>query len=182
MLEIRSTTEADLHDVLLVEEAAFGEGQGPEIATLVNDLLHDNSAKPLLSLIAVERERPLGHILFTRAHITGATRLVSSVILAPLAVVPDTQSQGIGGRLIRQGLERLSKSGVELVFVLGYPEYYSRHGFTAATRLGFAAPYPIRPEQDDAWMVQALTQGVIGSVSGKIRCADALDKPEYWVE
>ena len=64
-------------------------------------------------------------------------------ILAPLAVVPDAQGQGIGGALIEHGLSLLQRSGVGLVFVLGHPGYYPRHGFEPAGRLGFDAPFPI---------------------------------------
>jgi putative acetyltransferase len=96
--------------------------------------------------------------------------------------VPDAQKQGIGGKLIRQGLELLSVSRVDLVFVLGHPEYYPRFGFTPAGRLGFEAPYPIPDKHANAWMVQALRPGVIDTASGKVICADALNKPEYWRE
>lgn len=104
------------------------------------------------------------------------------MILAPLAVIPDFQKLGIGGKLIETGLEILSKSGTDLVFVLGYPEYYTRFGFKPATCLGFEAPYPIPAKHADAWMVQSLSQDVIGSVSGKVVCANTLNKPEYWRE
>jgi putative acetyltransferase len=97
-------------------------------------------------------------------------------------VIPEAQSQGIGSHLIKEGLRRLSASGVELVFVLGDPAYYSRSGFQPASVLGFEAPFPIAEEIADAWMVQELRPGVIGSVTGKVFCADALNKPEYWRE
>jgi putative acetyltransferase len=76
----------------------------------------------------------------------------------------------------------LSESGVDLVFVLGYPEYYLRHGFKTAGILSFDAPYPIPEEHADAWMVQELRSGVIGSVSGKVQCSDVLNQPEHWHE
>jgi putative acetyltransferase len=83
---------------------------------------------------------------------------------------------------IEKGLRHLTKTGVDLVFVLGHPEYYPRYGFKPAGHLGFEAPYPIPDEHADAWMVQALRPGVIGSVSGKVRCADELNMPEHWRE
>ncbi len=180
-MHIREASNSDLEDVLLVERLAFGEEQEAE---LVKHLVSDRSAYPILSLLAFKDERPVGHILFTKAHLRNNqnTLSVSIAILAPLAVVPDAQNQGIGGKLIKTGLELLSKSGVALVFVLGYPEYYSRHGFKPAGRLGFDAPYPIADKNADAWMVQALRPGAIGSISGEVICADTLNKPEYWRE
>ena len=180
-MQIRPTKESDLHDVLLVEKAAFGTEEGQEIADLVNDLLGDPSAMPILSLIAIKDNQVIGHILFTKA-IIDSNHSISAVILAPLAVIPAAQSQGVGGQLINEGLKCLSESGVDLVFVLGHPEYYPRHGFKPASILGFNAPYPIQQEHADAWMVKELRSGVIGSVSGKVQCSDVLNQPEHWRE
>ncbi len=177
MLEIRNSSESDLRDVLSVESQAFG---GDEESELVNELLCDSSAMPLLSLIALNDERAIGHILFTRARLIDTDDSISAVILAPLAVIPKKQGKGVGGQLIREGLRLLSDSGVELVFVLGHPEYYPRHEFRPASALGFDAPYPIPKEYADAWMVQALRPGVLDRVRGKVACADALDRPELW--
>lgn len=178
-MEIREALESDLNDILSVERAAFGQD---EEAELVRDLLDDPTARPVLSLLAFKDERPVGHILFTAAHLTRSQNTTAIAILAPLAVVPDAQKQGIGSQLIKTGLQRLSQSGIDLVFVLGYPEYYSKHGFTPAGYLGFNAPHPIPDEHADAWMVQALRPGIIGSVCGQVTCSDILNKPEYWRE
>jgi len=119
--------------------------------------------------------------MFTKACLEPRAPLSLS-ILAPLAVVPDSQGQGIGGKLIEYGLKVLSDLGVDLVFVLGHPEYYLRHGFEPAGKLGFAAPYRIAEKNADAWMVQALNPEAIPAFSGKVVCAKKLDKPEYWRE
>lgn len=178
-MDIRETTASDLDDVLSVERAAFGRDG---VVRLAQDLLVDPSAEPVVSLLAIQDDRAVGHILFTAARLADEHDAVSVAILAPLAVVPDAQKQGVGGKLIGRGLQMLSESGVDLVFVLGHPEYYPRHGFEPAGRLGFEAPYPIPEEHAGAWMVQALRPGVIGSVSGKVCCSDALDRPEHWRE
>lgn len=174
---IREATASDLDDVLSVERAAFGHDTE---ADLVRELLDDLSAQPVLSLLAFDDDRAVGHILFTAGRLTETQDTASIAFLAPLAVVPDSQKQGVGGRLIEEGLQHLSKSGVDLVFVAGHPAYYPRHGFEPAGRLGFETPHPIRDEHADAWMVHALRPGLIGSVRGKCVCADALNKPEYW--
>ncbi|MBT8420316.1 MAG: N-acetyltransferase [Gammaproteobacteria bacterium] len=172
---IRTALASDIDDVLSVERAAFGSDAE---ANLVHDLLGDASAKPAVSLLAFEEDRAIGHILFTKAYLEP----LSIYILAPLAVVPDRQKQGVGGKLIKHGLRILSESGVELVFVLGHPGYYPRHGFKPVGVLGFDAPYPIPEKDADAWMIQALRQGIVGTFRGKVMCAEALKKPEYWRE
>lgn len=188
---IHQTTNAETPAICDLIKAAFGGEQGSEVAQLTRDLLADPSAHPLLSLVATAQrteigDPPLGHILFTHAkiHTSGAPSdpIPSAAILAPLAVRPDVQSQGIGGRLIAEGLARLTTAGVDLVFVLGHPGYYSKHGFVPAGNLGLDAPYPIPPEHADAWMVQALRPELLGRVQGQVACAEALDDPRHWRE
>ncbi len=169
----------DLEDVLLVERAAFGQDDEAE---LVRNLLMDTSAEPHLSLLARDGEQPVGHILFTAARLLGASRPAPVTILAPLAVVPDAQGRGVGGRLIEEGLRILTESGVGLVFTAGHPDYYPRHGFVPAGSQGFVPPYPIPPEHEEAWMVRELVPGLIDSLHGRVVCADGLDRPEYWRE
>jgi len=178
-LQIRKSVESDLEAILKVERDAFGE---EDEAILVRDLLNDPSAEPSVSLLAFDGDRAVGHILFTKLYIEPDTSHALS-ILAPLAVIPDYQNKGVGGQLIKAGLRHLAEAGVDLVFVLGHPGYYPRHGFlNDAGKLGFEAPYPIPEKDADAWMVQELRAGVIGSFSGKTRCADAMMRPEYWRE
>ena len=175
---IREAKNAELSDVLYVEGQAFGNEKE---AALVRALLNDHTAKPTLSLMAFVDNKAVGHILFSKLRIFGSDR-DDIRLLAPLAVIPDYQKQGVGGALISEGLTYLKRDGVSLVFVLGHPGYYPRHGFTPAGRFGFAAPYPIPEKDAGAWMVQELKVGVLGSIGGNVVCAEALDRPEYWRE
>ncbi len=176
---IQNATDSDLKDVLRIETEAFGHEKE---ANLVNSLLNDDSAKPLLSLLAMDDDIAVGHILFTKVRITGFEDALSSMILAPLAISPNAQGKGVGGQLVNGGLKHLSESKVDLVFVLGHPGYYPRFGFKPAGSQGFEAPYPIPSKNASAWMVQELVPGTIEKFSGKIVCADALDEPEHWRE
>ncbi|MGB3514164.1 MAG: N-acetyltransferase [Microcoleaceae cyanobacterium] len=182
---IRKALDSDLDDVLSVERAAF---DSDECAEIVQMLLGDDSAKPIVSLLAFQENRAVGHIMFSRASLEPnkdsleSNNPLSISILGPLAVVPDAQKQGIGSKLIESGLEILSKSGVDLVFVLGHSTYYPRFGFKPASNLGFEPSYPIPEKNTDAWMVQELCPGVIGNFRGKLICADSLDDPKYWRE
>ena len=181
-MTIRQAECTDNAAVTEVIHAAFGAEQGAEVAALVADLLADPSARPVLSLVAAEDEGVVGHILFTAVRRAGSDADVACAILAPLAVLPDRQGQGIGGQLIREGLRQLAAAGVGLVFVLGHPGYYPRFGFSPAGASGFEAPYPIPADHAGAWMVQELRPGLIGRARGRVVCADALDRPEHWRE
>lgn len=203
-IQIREAKKSDFDDVMKIEKEAFGQ---EDEAELVSQLLEDKSAEPVISLLAFKDDEAAGHILFTRATFeanehspsgsqsttpliapTTAPSTAPSIppsiyILAPLAVKPEYQRQGIGGMLINAGLKKLKEIGVEMVFVLGHMDYYPRYGFIPdAGSLGFATPYPIPDEHADAWMVQALTSEGLSKVTGKMVCADALNKPEYWIE
>lgn len=177
--EARATDAPAIRDVIM---AAFGKEQGPEVAELVAGLGQDLTAQPVVSLVAAAGARVAGHVLFSRTRLGPGPQPVLSAILATLAVHPDHQGQGIGGRLVRRGLDRLRAMGVGLVFVLGHPGYYPRHGFVPAGMRGVEAPYPIPPEHAGAWMVLELRAGIIGSVAGRVECADALRDPRHWRE
>ncbi len=177
-LKIYTSGDADVQDILDVLLDAFGED---EVPLLVDALLHDDTAKPAVSLIASIEGRAVGYILFTRAVLRPQTdqRLA---ILAPLAVIPAFQNLGVGGKLISAGVDILVQNDVSLAFVLGYPDYYTRYDFEPARGFGLYAPYPIAEKNSDAWMVRELQSGVIGSLSGTVHCAETMDHPQYWLE
>ncbi len=179
---IRESYESDGAAISDLAIAAFGESEGPVISALIEDLGADSTAEPMLSLVATIDNSVVGHILFTNAVIRQSSGSVAAAILAPLAVHPEVQNQGIGGQLIQEGIVRLKAARVDLVFVLGYPAYYTRYGFMPAAVLGYQAPYPIPKEHSDAWMVQALRPETAGTVEARVECANALDKQEYWQE
>lgn len=181
-VRIRACADGELADVLQVQNLAFGPEQGAEIATLVSDILQDPSAAPVLSLVALRDNQIVGHVLFSFARLDVPEQAPTAMIMAPLAVVPDAQNRGIGSDLIRGGLARLDEAGVGLVFVLGHPAYYQRHGFEPAGRRGLQAPHPIPAEHADAWMVLTLREDLLGRSSGKVLCCDALNQARYWRE
>ncbi|MGI9316990.1 MAG: GNAT family N-acetyltransferase [bacterium] len=181
-MKIRGSTESDRSAIDGIHMSAFGQPEGQEIVDLVNGLMEDETAKPLLSLVAEKDGKLVGHILFTTARLQPENEKTLVRILAPLAVSTQDQGKGIGGVLIKEGLKQLTESGVDLVFVLGHPHYYPRFGFQTAGLLGFEAPYKIPSEQADAWMVQELKAGSLAGNEGRIQCAKILDQPQLWQE
>ena len=177
-LIISPTADTDLSEALVVVKSAFGDD---EVVTLVSDLWYDPSAHPSVSLVARYCQRAIGYVLFTPA-ILKPQAATTAAILAPLAVIPEFQNRGIGGQLIDAGITLLTEQEVALTFVLGYPEYYTRHGFQPAGRLGLQAPYPIPDKDSDAWMVRELQPEAAAAVQATVRCARSMDQPEYWRE
>ena len=178
-MQIRSAGPEDRAAALAVEAAAFST---PAEAELVAALLEDPSAVPVVSLLAEVDGVAVGHILFTGATVTGDGAAPSASILAPLAVIPEAQGQGVGRALIEAGIEALGARDVSLVFVLGHIGYYPRAGFRPALPFGLDPPYGIDTAVSDAWMVREIRPGVLGFVRGTVRCADALMLPEFWRE
>jgi putative acetyltransferase len=177
-ITIRETTAADFNDIMTIHEQAFGYHKE---ARLTADLLADPTAGPVVSLIAFAGDEPIGHVIFTRAYLDGRQHSPMMHILAPLAVKPEYQGQGVGGMLIRAGIEKLREVGSHLAFVLGHLEYYPRHGFIPnAEALGYPAPYPILEEFKDYWMVQQVSPEGFDVGKGNIACCEAMDKPEHW--
>ena len=171
---IRIAQEKDIDAILDIHRLAFDQEDEAELVTC---LIGDQSAHPILSIVYEIDGVIVGNALFTKTYVDGA----SAYLLAPLAVHPDYQFKGIGRKLIAAGLEELNTQNVDLVFVLGDPQYYPRSGFqTDAARLGFPPPHPLKPEWADAWMVQELCFGVIGRIKGNVKVADAISPIEYW--
>ena len=151
---VRPARADETDAVLRVERAAFG---GDVEAALVTDLLEDPTALPVTSLVAEVDGETVGHVLFTGAS-PGEGNIATAVLLAPLAVHPSHQRQGIGTALVRGGLERLTADGIDCVLVLGDPAYYGRFGFVPAARYRIRPPYPLPSEHADAWMALRLSQ------------------------
>lgn len=165
-LKIRISNKKEQAKIENIHKAEFGKTEGAEkaqgIVNLVHDLFDDETAMPIHSFVALENEKLIGHVLFTKVTITDCPVDVEAQILAPLAVLPDCQSTGVGGRLIEKGLRQLKEAGIDLVFVLGHIDYYPRSGFiNDAKSLGFEAPYYIPEEFAGAWMVIELLQGLL---------------------
>jgi putative acetyltransferase len=161
---IRPEGPEDAAQVRTVNERAFGQ---PAEADLVDTLRQAGAVS--LSLVA-EDDGVVGHILFTPVVIEHTGRRVVGMGLAPMAVVPGRQRQGIGSALVRHGLDVLRARGCPFVIVVGHPEYYPRFGFERASRHGIESQWEGIP--DAAFMVLILDGRVMEGVSGTAKYSD----------
>jgi putative acetyltransferase len=120
-----------------------------------------------LSLVAVNDGAVVGHIFFTPAVIETKERSVAGMGLAPLAVLPEFQRQGIGSKLIQAGMEHMRQAHYPFVIVLGHPTYYPRFGFERASQHGIACEYPNVP--DEAFMILILDEAALEGLTGIAR-------------
>jgi putative acetyltransferase len=116
-----------------------------------------------IELVAFEGARIVGHILFSALDVAIDNRAVKALALAPMAVHPSHQRQGIGSALVRAGLEQAHADGWDAVIVLGHPRYYPRFGFTVAQTRHLEAPY-----SGDAFMALALRPGALDGHRGRV--------------
>ena len=131
----RSDDAAAIRSILI---AAFA---GSAEADLVERLRRDGD---LVLALAADDGEVRGYVAFPRLRVEHADGARDVVGLAPVAVAPDRQRRGIGSALIREGHRRLVARGESLIFVLGYPAYYTRFGYSLAA----AAPFAFRPMRD----------------------------------
>lgn len=157
MVEIREEKREDLGAVRRVNADAFGQ---PDEAALVDKLRE--RCDDYLSLVAVDGDEVVGHILFTPATIGEA----QGMGLAPMAVAPARQRHGIGSKLVRAGLVELAERRCPFVIVLGHPEYYPRFGFERASAHGIRCEWDV---PDEAFMILVIDEAAMAGVSGLAR-------------
>ncbi len=159
-MRIRAEREEDQSTIYAVNASAF---ETKTEADLVDNLRA--RASPIVSLVAEDQGAVVGHILFSPVTVIGDAA-PESMGLAPMAVAPGRQRQGIGTALVRSGLERCRDLGIRAVFVLGHPDYYPRFGFAPSVRFGLRSEYEV-PEE--VFMALELEPGSLDSASGAVR-------------
>lgn len=157
--EIRAEAPADAPGVREVNAAAFGR----DVEGRIVDALREQGAL-IASLVAIERERVVGHIAFSGATLAGS----EIAALGPMAVEPSRQRDGIGSALVRAGLDACRRLGHDVVVVLGHPAFYPRFGFVPARPLGVTCEYPV---PDEVFMVAELSPGALRGRRGVARYA-----------
>ncbi|QDU40913.1 hypothetical protein Mal4_52760 [Maioricimonas rarisocia] len=161
-LSIRPETSQDQAGVRRVNEAAF---EGTAEADLV-EALHEGD-HVATSLVAEVDGNVVGHILFSHLTIVTDHRRLPALSLAPMAVLPAHQKQGIGSRLVSEGLAACRDAGHQIVTVLGHPTYYPRFGFSPGLAAPLSSPFGV----GEAWMAIELTPGALEGVSGSVEFA-----------
>jgi len=158
-MRIRQEIPEDIRDIYVLNEQAFGAYEEANIVDKLRD-----TCEGLLSLVAIEMGKIVGHILFSPATIEGIHGTVEGMGLAPMAVLPKIQRQGIGTHLVKRGIEYLRKTKCPFIIVLGHPEYYPRFGFEIASQYGIKSQWEGVP--DEAFMILWLDKSMMNHVSG----------------
>jgi len=156
---IRREKKEDFNSIYEVNKQAFKQKDESE---LIERIRAGNNFIPELSLVAEENGRIIGYILLSKIKILGRKEY-ESLALAPMAVLPKFQKQGIGGKLIKEGLKKARKLGFNSVIVLGHQEYYPRFGFEKASKWNIKCPFEA---PDEAFMAIELKVEALADESG----------------
>jgi putative acetyltransferase len=155
LIEIREESRADFAAIRELNDSAFGQGQEGRIieALRLSDAV-------LLSLVATLDGNVVAHILYSPASIEGE---VTGAALGPMAVKPQHQRCGFGGKLVAEGSRRLKDAGCPFIILIGHSDYYPRFGFRPASTHGIKCEWDV---PDEAFMLLILDEAKMRGVSG----------------
>jgi putative acetyltransferase len=176
-LKIRLAQETDLDSILRVIETAFSDEENKVIMNLVQELSRETTSPSIKSLVAEVNNQVIGYVSYSPIFLKSNTS-ISGYILAPLAVSPEHQKQGVGSNLIESGINMLVKDKVDVLMVYGDPAYYKRFGFREDIGRSFIPPY--RLEYPNGWLGMILNNIAVANAPLKLGCVASLSKTELW--
>lgn len=162
---IRPFRDGDLAAVAAVNRGAFGRANEAQLVAALH-----TADRIAFELVAERDERVVAHILFSPVSVEHGDD-GRALGLAPLAVMPDYQRQGIGTALAQAALDTLAKGPYRAVVVLGDPAWYRRFGFGTASLAGLHDTWAT----GDDFMALALRPGGLAGYRGRVRYAPEFD-------
>lgn len=169
---VRPETSKDHAAVDRLLSMAFGQQAEAQLVAGLREV------QGAASLVAEQSGSLVGHIMFSPVRLlkdSGAEHSVQVSGLAPMAVLPSHQRQGVGSTLIQEGLNHCRSRGDVACVLLGHPDYYPRFGFVPArSTFGIRSTYDV---PDSAFMALELVDDALKGKRGTIhyhRCFDSL--------
>ncbi|HAO06410.1 MAG TPA: N-acetyltransferase [Chryseobacterium sp.] len=165
MILIRKEQATDYDAIQYVNDQAFNQPQEGNVIRKIRETGAD-----ILSLVAEMNNEIIGHIFFSEAALANHPEVKNGMGLAPMAVLPQYQQQGIGKMLIKKGIELLKERDIPYVIVLGHETYYPKFGFEKASKYGLISQWDEVP--DEAFMIMILDKNLISKISGIAKYRD----------
>lgn len=172
-MSIREATAHDIAAIRKVYDSAFPAEECDTVGQLACALLTEEASLKVLSLVAKQEAKIVGHVTFSPIFEAASDQYIG-YILAPLAVSSNHQGCGIGTKLVEHGIRQLTEDGASIFLVYGDPKYYGRFGFQNEGAERFIPPYKL--QYPFGWQVLNLND----TAPVKIRCVEALCRPELW--
>lgn len=155
--------------------ASEGEAEGQMVSDLVGDLMRRSDEEEVVCFSVREGESLLAAVLFTKLIYSDQ---VVGLLLSPMAVTPDKQGQGMGQKLIKHAIKKLSGGSESFVVTYGDPNFYSKVGFKPLQEARLPAPYPL--SMPHGWLALSLTGSDLPHAQNRPTCASAFRNPEIW--
>jgi len=167
--------EKELINKIIV--SAFSTEEGEKIVQLIDGFIQEKNKNEIISLTAVKNNEIVGFISFSPIFFNEDIN-ISGYILAPLAVLPTFQNQGVATELINTGMKILKKDNLDFLFVYGDPKYYAKFGFNRQDSKIFIPPFQL--SYPNGWLGINLTQIKVPKTEIKFSCIDALSSEDLW--
>ncbi|UTV27245.1 GNAT family N-acetyltransferase [Photobacterium atrarenae] len=156
---IRTEAPADILAVDALLKTVFDTDAEADLVMKLRENGHRS-----LSLVACNDDgEVVGYLLFSPVTVDGNDDNWQG--LAPMAVRPDYQRQGVGLALLEEAKSILAELGYPVVVVLGHSDYYPKSGFVRASKHGLQCAWPV---PDEAFMVLELVPGTLACRQGKV--------------
>ena len=117
---IRETRESDLEEVFNLIHAAFGNRSESD---LVKQLISDGDV--MINLLVELSDTIIGNVIVSKITMKPDMGLLCGGI-APVSVLPDQQSSGVGCRVVTAAIKESKKIGIDALFLFGDPNYDQR--------------------------------------------------------
>jgi putative acetyltransferase len=176
-MEIRTASHNDQEEIRKVHLEAFGDKEGEIVSNIAIGLLSELSTPQVISLVAEINGVVVGHVAFSPVWLKNGEPF-SGYILAPLAVKPGHQKNGIGSSLVKNCMQQLIIKEVDVAFVYGEPKYYSRFGFRVDIAERYTPPYSLQFPL--GWQATILTNKGEAPLTGTIKCVNSLCDQNLW--
>ena len=173
-LKIKTIEEKDYITVknLITDAFTHNEHGYSGEAELVAEIRKTKEYIPELEVVA-EDEGIIGYGLLSEVYLNDNQQQYTGLVLAPIAVNPDSQKSGVGKLLMNELEKRAKTLDYGFISILGHPEYYTKFGYEPASKYNIYSPYEGIP--DEAFMIKEIKDDYLKDKEGTIQYSEAFN-------
>ena len=132
---------------------------------IVHQLREDSSFIEDLAYVIEKDSEIIGHINYSIGKLKISKSQTNSketdaVVLGPLSIKTEYQSQGYGSKLIEFTLEIAKEKDIPFIFVIGDENYYSRFGFESGSKYNIFLDGTDTSEENPFFMIKLINNSL----------------------